>query len=379
MNVRMFAIPPLEQDNRMVFRATIGVVPAYMAAIAVAEALGLLLGVVAGVLAHCILLPLLLSHYVLADRASYRRVLPVLALAPLLRILSVTMPIRQVPQMYWYAIVGVPLLAAVGLTVRLLNLSWPDMGLHVRSWPPQILIACTGLPLGIATFFILRPRPLLAVFNWRDAIIAAAILLIFTGFTEELIFRGLLQQLTGEVYGRASVLCSSILFVIMYTRSPSFGYLLFIGLLGLFFGWCVNRTGSIWGVILAHGILNIALFLILPYASDGPAPATTTIVLWLLWGGVAIAVIALGVLAFSAGIILQPYRAPATPTNELRALRRSRGLSYVELARRTGLPARRLAEIEHGLRPVVPEHLGLIARTLGVTPQLLSPVTWQNQ
>ena len=122
-------------------------------------------------------------------------------------------------------------------------------------------------------------------------------------------------------------------------------------------------------------MLNIALFLILPYPSDGPAPAATTIVLWLLWGGVAIAVIVLGVLAFSAGIVRRHYGAAATPANELRTLRRSRGLSYVELARSTGLPARQLAEIEHGLRVPDPDQLGQIFQALRAEPQLLTNAT----
>ena len=89
--------------------------------------------------------------------------------------------------------------------------------------------------------------------------------MVFTGFVEEIIFRGMLQQVANEILGGAGVLCSSILFAIMYTGSLSLSYMLFIGLVGLFFGWCVNRTGSIWGVILAHSILNIGMILVWPF------------------------------------------------------------------------------------------------------------------
>jgi membrane protease YdiL (CAAX protease family) len=41
----------------------------------------------------------------------------------------------------------------------------------------------------------------------------------------------------------------------MYMGSLSLSYVLFIGLVGLFFSWCVKRTGSIWGVVLAHSLL----------------------------------------------------------------------------------------------------------------------------
>jgi membrane protease YdiL (CAAX protease family) len=34
---------------------------------------------------------------------------------------------------------------------------------------------------------------------------------------------------------------------------------------GLFFGWVVQRTRSLLGVTLSHGLTNIVLFLVMPY------------------------------------------------------------------------------------------------------------------
>src|SRR5215207_131970 len=102
-------LPPKNKTS-IVFRATAAVVPAYIPAIAGAEAVGVFLGIIPGIICPALLIPMLLSQYVIMEKAPYRRVLPLLVLAPLLRILSLTMPIRQVPPMYWYALVGVPLL-----------------------------------------------------------------------------------------------------------------------------------------------------------------------------------------------------------------------------------------------------------------------------
>lgn len=62
---------------------------------------------------------------------------------------------------------------------------------------------------------------------------------------------------------------------------------------------------------------------------------------------------------------------------DIRALRRSRGLTVIDLALLTGLPVRTLAEIEHGLRQLDPELrqrlaqvLNVPARQLGTAPQL---------
>ncbi len=255
----------LANNGHLAFASTTIVVSAYIVAIGVSEIILAINGVIPGILFHAILVLALLSHYVIREQAPYRRALPALALVPLMRILSLTMPIREVPQIYWYAMVGVPLLLAVTLTARLLDLSRNSLGLRLPSWRPQMAITSSGLPLSLAAFILLRPEPLIAGLDWRDVAIGSLILMIFTGFTEEIIFRGILQQVANEILGPAGVLCSSILFATMYIGSLSLSYMLFIGLVGLFFGWCVNRTGSIWGVVLAHSILNIGMILVWPF------------------------------------------------------------------------------------------------------------------
>jgi hypothetical protein len=237
----------------------------YLGAIALAETVGVLGGAAVGALCSAIVLVTLLSHYVLMEHAPYRRVLPVLALIPLLRLLSFTMPISHVSWIYWVAMVGVPLLIAAFLTARLLDLSRASLGLCRRSWPPQVLITLSGLPLSIAAFFLLRPEPPVIRLDWQQAAISALVLIIFAGFTEEVIFRGMLQAVVSETVGSAALFYGSLVFAVTYIGSQSWSYVLFMGLVGLFFGWCVKRTDSIWGVVLAHSVLVIGMILVWPF------------------------------------------------------------------------------------------------------------------
>lgn len=57
---------------------------------------------------------------------------------------------------------------------------------------------------------------------------------------------------------------------------------------------------------------------------------------------------------------------------DIRALRRSRGLTLTDLALLSGIPARTLAEIEHGLRWLDTERRARLAQTLNVPPQELA-------
>ena len=236
----------------------------YLVAIAGVEALGVWIGAVVGALGYATLIVLLLTQYALMDQDEDWAALLSLVLIPLLRLLSLAMPVRQIPQIYWYVIIAVPLLIAVGLILRLINFSWAEAGLCLRSWRPQLLIASSGLPLGIVAFFLLRPRPLLAEFRWYDLALASLILVVFTAFTEEIIFRGVLQQTASRVFGNMAIVFCSALFAIMYLGSLSLPFTCFMGMVGVFFGWCVNRTGSIWGVTLAHSVLNIGMILVWP-------------------------------------------------------------------------------------------------------------------
>jgi membrane protease YdiL (CAAX protease family) len=60
------------------------------------------------------------------------------------------------------------------------------------------------------------------------------------------------------------MLYSSILFATMYIGSLSLSYVIFMGLVGLFFSWCVYRTASLWGVTLAHGVMMAGMLLVWP-------------------------------------------------------------------------------------------------------------------
>jgi uncharacterized protein len=249
------------------------VILGYIAAIAGAEFLVASRLVVPGLLCHALVIQALLGHYLLLGRTTNEALeaspcnaaaLPTLALVPLLRILSMTMPVREVPQVYWYAMIGVPLLLAAVLTARHLDLSRANLGLRLGSWPAQLPVALSGLPLGIAGFLLVRPQPLITRLDWGELIIGAASLAIFTGLTEELIFRGMVQRVTNEVFGRAGLLWSSALFVVMYLGSATPAYVVFMGLVGVFFGWCVNRTRSLWGVVVAHSLLNIGMMIAYP-------------------------------------------------------------------------------------------------------------------
>jgi membrane protease YdiL (CAAX protease family) len=260
-----FSYVPRVHALRRAVAAMSLVIPVYAAAIMAAQAVTAFGGVVLGTLCHAVIVLALLNHYVWLGHAPGRQALPVLVLAPLLRILSVAMPIKQLQPIYWFVLIGLPLLLSAAWTVRLLGVPWSGLGLRLRSWPRQCLVACSGLPLGAVGFMVGHPTALIPALDWRDLVVGAVILTIFVGFTMELIFRGLLQRVVTDVFGPAGLLWSTAIYTSLYINSLSWSYVLFIGLVSLFFGWWVQRTGSLWGVAAAHSGLVVGMACVWPF------------------------------------------------------------------------------------------------------------------
>ncbi|MDQ3809508.1 MAG: CPBP family intramembrane metalloprotease, partial [Chloroflexota bacterium] len=151
------------------------------------------------------------------------------------------------------------------VAVRVLGLSRSQVGLQLGHWPTQLAIALVGLPLGATEYLILRPAPVVPDLNSRDVVLAGLILLVCTGFLEEVLFRGVLQATARQVLGGAwGMVFVSALFAVLHIGHLSAVDVVFVFAVGLAFAWLVAWSGSVLGVTLAHGLTNILLYLFMP-------------------------------------------------------------------------------------------------------------------
>ena len=94
---------------------------------------------------------------------------------------------------------------------------------------------------------------------------SAALLVVFSGFLEELMFRSLLQSQAVAAFGAPlGLTLTTGLFTTLYLGTLNPAYAVFMGAVGLFFGYCVYKTNSVWGVVAAHSLLKVMLLLLLP-------------------------------------------------------------------------------------------------------------------
>ncbi len=250
-----------------------GIAILYLVALTLAEALTNLIEPRMGLVTHGLVLVALLLHASFGAQGVQRRFLLALALAPLIRLLSLSLPLPSFPFVYWYLVVGTPLFIAAYVAARAGKMTKGMVGLNTRSWPVQLLVGVTGIALGLLEYLILRPNPLVAELRWEEIFVPAMILLIFTGVLEEVIFRGVMQYSALRNFGRLGLIYVAIVFAVLHMGYHSALDIVFVFAVAVIFGWVTLRTGSILGVSLAHGLTNITLYLVFPFLISGAGRA----------------------------------------------------------------------------------------------------------
>jgi hypothetical protein len=185
-------------------------------------------------------------------------------LAALIRVISLTLPLATVELPYAFVLAGVPMTVGALLVARASGFSLSDVGVVRRIDWLQVAVVVASVALGFVEFLILRP-PALGPFPWTaSGLVPALAVGISTGFPEELIFRGVMQTATRPLLGRWNWVYVSAVFAILHIGYRSVEDLLFVFAVGLLYGWIFERTRSIVGVSIGHGLANVVLFFVAP-------------------------------------------------------------------------------------------------------------------
>jgi len=144
--------------------------------------------------------------------------------------------------------------------------------------------------LGAIEYMILKPGPLVPNLSLKSFLLASLILVVFTGFTEELIFRGVVQSLALRAMGGWALIYGSLLFAVMHIGYRSPLDFIFVLIVGLIFSVIAYWSGSILGVSLVHGLANVTFFLLMPTVSQLPLGWLAANILGMIWIGMLIAI-----------------------------------------------------------------------------------------
>lgn len=206
-----------------------------------------------GTFIHTTLLMIFLIFGMMMTR-DMQALLAAFALAPLLRLLSLTVPITYLLPAAWPLLVSITLLVASGWAVRSLHLTRAELGLRLGSWKEQLLLIVGSTTVGGVLSWLL-PVP-----AWNTAVpILAALSFGLAGIVEEWLFRGIIQAAAVRVFDSQGWIWSALISATLYISTQSV-VLIALGLvLSLGFARIMQHTGTIWSIMLSHGIINVIL------------------------------------------------------------------------------------------------------------------------
>jgi len=192
-----------------------------------------------------------------------------LTLVPLIRILSLVMPLSHFPRIQWFIIIGVAVYLAFLVLLFQQKINIRECGLQLpmkKHLPIEVGVILFGMPLGFIEYFILRPAPFIDSFSIGNLIVAILILFVATGLMEEIIFRGLLQKKSIDILGIwPGILFVTLIFAALHIGNLSFLDMLLVFCIGGLYAVVVKTTKTIIGVSISHTVVNVFLFIICPF------------------------------------------------------------------------------------------------------------------
>ena len=221
-----------------------------------------------GIVLYAFILFALLIHSAstLTTDREFSRLLVVLILAPLIRILSLSLPLTHFNYITWFVLISIPIYLAIFTCLHIQRIKPQDVALSLpklQHLPLELATILFAVPFGILEYQVLKPGILVEP-SFEALIIPALVIITCTGFLEELAFRGLMQYHATRTMGFSGIIFISILFGFLHIGNLSIFDVLLAGGIGFLYSLVVRKTGSLFGVSVSHGVINIMLFLIAP-------------------------------------------------------------------------------------------------------------------
>lgn len=123
-----------------------------------------------------------------------------------------------------------------------------------------LLFACIAIPLGTGMHFIAFAPQWHA---WPSLPLTSLGIFFFTAWPEELLFRGLLQNMLSRASKNdlAGWWTASLLFGFSHITNlgfPNWRYVILASIAGIFYGWTWRKTGSIFASAIVHALVDVS-------------------------------------------------------------------------------------------------------------------------
>jgi membrane protease YdiL (CAAX protease family) len=169
-----------------------------------------------------------------------------------------------IPEVFEFIVVSIPLFIAGAIAAKMVGLTYTDLGFKFDRMHNKLLIGLLGILLGYVKFVIFQPGNK-DISTAPEGLLLWAFMLIFLGFLEEFLFRGIIYiVLLRGLSQKEAVYITSFLYAALTISTKSFVNVIFAFLISIIFCRLYTRYKSLTGLYLAHGLMNITLYVICP-------------------------------------------------------------------------------------------------------------------
>lgn len=194
-----------------------------------------------------------------------------LMLLPILRMVSLSMPVFFDTTLYSFVFIYATLAVPVAIAAVYQQLTLEEMGITFRRiwlyFPLSVLI---GALLGAGEYMVIRTDYLIPDLSPLNLLKLTVVMVFFVGLVEEVIFRSFIQTRLNKIFGAwEGILLSSMLFGIMHSGYGTSSEILYTSFVGIIIGYMFYKTRSLPLITLVQGFVNVFLFGIIPHLGPG--------------------------------------------------------------------------------------------------------------
>lgn len=202
---------------------------------------------------------------------KYLKARQALMLLPILRLLNLSMPVFYEETLYSFIFIYTPLIIPIIIVAIQQRFTIEEIGLTFKKigyyFPLSVI---TGAILGASEYNIIKTGYLIPDISFLNLIKLTFVMVFFVGLIEELIFRSIIQERLGQVFGVYNgLLISSILFGMMHSGYGTPYEIMYTTFVGATLGIIFQQTKSLPLITLTHGFVNVFLFGIYPHINAG--------------------------------------------------------------------------------------------------------------
>jgi len=268
------------RSYRRLSQLTAGVV-GYLAAMAATEIVAVAVGPLQGATCLALMFITLVNLTILArlreaaSAGTVWRLLAVASIPPLERLLMLCMPPLRWGRLEEYVFWSVPLLVGAIVLFRTPLLAHvadsrprltrtPRGGYGLPGLSGQLLVALAGAALGVAAGLQAEGQllPVGELLRAAQPAWLGIVMAVFAGCSQELVYRGVIQPVATAVGDWVGMIVSSLLMASAWLAWVGVGVAAPVVAASLLFGWAVRRWHTLVGVLVGHGLFNLALALL---------------------------------------------------------------------------------------------------------------------